>query len=381
MSEENIEQVEEPTNALELSDEDFANLDFSAYNDSPVDTETVEESIDEVIEEDISEDASEEAEEEIVDEATETTEEEEESSEETQEASDEEEVVEESEESDTVTEDDESESTIDYKAAYEQLTKPFKANGKEIKVDNVEDAVTLMQMGANYNKKMAGLKPNLKLLKMLENNKLLDESKLSYLIDLDKKDPEAIKKLIKDAGVDPLDIDTNTPSEYKPNAYNVSDNEVELDEILDEIRDTTSFSDTVDVISNKWDNSSKQIVLDNPDVIRIINDHMESGVYQQINTIVESERMLGRLKGMSDIEAYKHVGDVLNSNGEFNKGSRTNTETPKAGVKKAVDPKLKAKKKAASSTKTTAKKQIEPEFNPLSLSDEELEKMDFSKFM
>ena len=58
---------------------------------------------------------------------------------------------------------------LDYKAEYEKLLKPFKANGRDIQVGSVDDAIALMQMGANYNKKMAALKPNMKLLKMLEN--------------------------------------------------------------------------------------------------------------------------------------------------------------------------------------------------------------------
>ena len=87
-----------------------------------------------------------------------------------------------------------------------------------------------MQMGANYNKKMAALKPNLKLLKLLENNGLLSEEKLSFLIDLDKKNPDAITKLVKDSGLDPLEMDVSK-SDYKPNTYTVHDREVELDSV------------------------------------------------------------------------------------------------------------------------------------------------------
>ena len=96
---------------------------------------------------------------------------------------------------------------INYQAEYERLLTPFKANGRQMQVHSVDDAMQLMQMGANYNKKMAGLKPNLKLMKMLEKNDLLNEEKLSFLIDLQTKDPAAIARFIKDSEVDPLDID------------------------------------------------------------------------------------------------------------------------------------------------------------------------------
>ena len=46
------------------------------------------------------------------------------------------------------------ETPVDYKALYEQVTAPFKANGKTISIQSVEEATQLMQMGANYTKKM-----------------------------------------------------------------------------------------------------------------------------------------------------------------------------------------------------------------------------------
>ena len=79
---------------------------------------------------------------------------------------------------------EENTSAIDYEVEYKRLLAPFKANGREISVKSVDDAVTLMQMGANYNKKMAALKPSLKLMKLLENNGLLSEEKISYLIEI-----------------------------------------------------------------------------------------------------------------------------------------------------------------------------------------------------
>ena len=102
----------------------------------------------------------------------------------------------------------ESSGSVDYEAFYKKVMAPFKANGKMITLRSPEEAIQLMQQGANFTKKMQAIAPHRKLLIMLENNGLLDESKINYLIDLDKKNPEAIKKLVKDAGIDPKDIDT-----------------------------------------------------------------------------------------------------------------------------------------------------------------------------
>jgi len=281
--------------------------------------------------------------------------------------------------------DSEDDSKVDYEAAYKQLTAPFRANGKDMQINTVDDALTLMKMGANYNKKMAGLKPNLRLLKMLEKNNLLDESKLSYLIDLDQKNPEAINKLVKESGVDPLDIDTEKESEYSPTTYTVDDKEVELDGVLDEIRETSTFKDTLSIISNKWDDSSKQVLYENPSLIKTINDHVDSGVYGQITSVIERERMLGRMEGMSDIQAYKYVGDAIMANGGFNTSdSEEQTDTDISAIAptttKKEDPKLKERKRAASSTKSTTKAPA-ADFNPLEMSDEDFEKASSGQFL
>lgn len=56
-----------------------------------------------------------------------------------------------------------------------------------MQVNSVDEAIQLMQMGANYTRKMQELQPHRKTLLMLENNGLLDEGKLSFLIDSDEE--------------------------------------------------------------------------------------------------------------------------------------------------------------------------------------------------
>ena len=131
--------------------------------------------------------------------------------------------------------------TFNYEDAYNQVTAPFKANGATMQVKSPEDIVRLMQMGAGAQKQMAKLKPNLKLIKMLENNNLLDERRLNNLIDLSKNDSKAIAKLVKDSGVDPEEIDIENASTYQPNNYTVTDSEYELDQVLDSIKHTETF--------------------------------------------------------------------------------------------------------------------------------------------
>lgn len=274
-------------------------------------------------------------------------------------------------------------SDFDYKKEYNRVMAPFKANGKELTIDSVDEAIQLMQMGANYGQKMTALKPNLKLLKMLENNSLLTEAKLSYLIDLDKKNPDAIKQLIQDSGIDPLDVDTSDNTDYRPNTYTVHDKEIELDAVLEEIQDTSTYSKTIDLVSNKWDEASRKIVVDNPQIIKLINEHVSNGMYAQIDSTITKERMLGRLNGLSDIEAYRQIGDQINASGGFANDAQKPTPQPKSTPKpkKQPDPKMASRKKAAAPTKSApTKSNLPADFNPLNLSDEDFEKLVSSKF-
>ena len=280
------------------------------------------------------------------------------------------------------------EQPVDYEAAYKQLTAPFKANGREIQVQSVEDAVALMQMGANYNKKMAALKPNLKLMKLLENNGLLNEEKLSFLIDLEKKNPDAISKLIKDSGVDPLDLDASNAGAYKPTRHTVDDRELELDAVLDEIQETPSYTRTLDVVSNQWDASSKNVIANSPQVLKVINSHVQSGVFDLIVKEVEREKMFGRLSGLSDIEAYRQVGDAIQARGGFDHLAQSQGQRvqPKPAVvqpkpKMGDEGKRREKRLAAGASQPAAPSKGKGEFNPLALSDDEFSKVVNQRFL
>lgn len=266
------------------------------------------------------------------------------------------------------------ETSINFEAEYQKILAPFKANGKDVKVDSVEEALTLMQMGANYNKKMAGIKPNIKYLKTLEANGLLEDGKLDYLIDLSQKKPEAITKLIKEAGIDPLEIDTENSEEYTPTKHQVSDEEIELDNVFEEIRENESFNRTVKVVTEVMDDASQATLAQHPNVIKTIDTHIQTGIYDKVMGVVEKQRMLGNLKNVSDIAAYKMVGDKMHEQGLL-KPEAAKPAKEVTPISKKPDPKLEAKRRAAGPVKSTTKTKVKPPYDPLSMSDEEFEKI------
>ena len=208
---------------------------------------------------------------------------------------------------------------VDYKAGYEQIMAPFKANGKTMQIKSVEEAIQLMQMGANYTRKMQELQPHRKTLLMLENNGLLDEGKLSFLIDLDKKNPEAIKKLLQDANINPLDVDMDQESTYQEGNHKVSDEEAQFRLVLDELNSNPVGRETLQTINSTWDQASKEVLWKQPEVMNTIHQQRENGVYARITAEIDRRRTLGVIQvGVPFLEAYRVVGDELHKAGAFN---------------------------------------------------------------
>ena len=253
---------------------------------------------------------------------------------------------------------------------------PFKANGKEVKLENPDDVIRLMQMGANYTKKLQALQPRLQMLKMLENNNLLDEGKLSYLIDLDKKNPQAIQKLLKDSGVDPMDIDTTAEPSYQPGNHKVSDAEFNFSSTLEEVASDPAGKDLILTINQTWDKSSKDELWKDPNILRVLTEQKQNGIYAKITTELERQRMLGTLGTEPFLKAYYRIGNSMQQSGLLGTSAPAQQEQRQVVETRTVAKSTVTngdKARAASPTRT-APKQVVADFNPLSMSDEEFEK-------
>jgi|TARA_B110000483_G_scaffold108159_2_gene131857 hypothetical protein len=276
-----------------------------------------------------------------------------------------------------------------FKDFYRQVTAGFKASGKQMSVHKPEDIVQLMQMGADYNRKMSAMKPNMQLLKMLEKNELLSADKLSYLIDLAQGSPEAIQRLLKDKSIDPLDLDASKGSDYRASDHTVDAREVELDMVVERLQGSETYPKTIRVVTKEWDDASRQVVANEPQLLEYIDGHMASGIYDLISNEIEKERTFGRLNGMSDIDAYRAVGDQINARGGFDHlNPRQDQVAEKPAVqkgqvaKKVSEKQRKDKRRAASPTKPTAPvKSDNRDFNPLSMSDEKFLEQINEKFL
>lgn len=203
-----------------------------------------------------------------------------------------------------------------YQVMYESLTAPIKANGKDLLL-TPEEMRQLAQKGANYTQKMQAIAPHRKTLLMLENNGL-DAERLSFLIDLNRKDPTAIQKFLKESGVNPLDIDTDAEPTYQGGNHAVSDEEANFQEALESAQSTESGKTILTSINSQWDQASKELLFKQPGIIDTMISQLDNGVYNHIVTEMDRQRMIGNLPfGQTWLESYKHVGDQMVATGKF----------------------------------------------------------------
>jgi hypothetical protein len=291
-------------------------------------------------------------------------------------------------EKDTESADDSEPGEIDYKSAYEELLSPFRAARREVKVDNIEDARRLMQQGVDYSNKMRQMKPHLRVLRTLEKAGLTDPEQINFLIDLKEGKKDAIKKLLKDGSIDPMDLDLEGSETYKPTEHIMDDTELNITEAFDTISQSPKYQETLNTIDG-MDTVSKQQLQANPSVIPIINQHIEAGVYETVWAKVEMERMLGRLPGLSDLDAYYAVGEAMNKAGAFGAPASSpstaaeTAQSPAQGGSPASKTAEKQKdlKRAASPTKgraAQAGKKV-PDF--AKMSDADIENLDISTLL
>jgi hypothetical protein len=264
---------------------------------------------------------------------------------------------------------------------------PIKANGKTIKLNNADEAIGLMQMGANYTRKMQELAPYRKAMTMLNKHGLLDENELSFLIDIKNKNPDAIRKLVKDAGIDPIELsgDDDAGKKYQGGNHRVTDAEVRFQEGIDGLKSTPEGQATLSEIHTNWDDASKDLLWENPGIMSDIHIHRENGFYAMVTAEMNRQKVLGKIPASTPfLVAYKMVGDQFvaanNVPGVQDQGSPAkrvdSTAKPVVtGRTTATKPVVSNPDKAAAaaSTRSTTKVSSRPP-NPLAMADDEFMK-------
>lgn len=286
---------------------------------------------------------------------------------------------------------DPSKNAPDYKAIHEQLFgKPFKANGKDLTVKTPEEAIQLMRMGANYHEKMAALKPVRRIARMLQDAGISDEESVAFLVDLHKKSPEAIAKLVKDSKIDLYELNLDEADKYKAAPQVVSDEQLNLEDTIQTLNSQPGFQDMLTSVANSWDMESQKIIMANPGILNVLQNQNTSGEFNQIMAEVQRVRMFNPgAQSIPIIQLYRDAEVQLRQSGgikpqitqeQAQQVQQQALATP-SQLKGNVNPTNDRRRAAASpkSAPATQKPKLTPE-DIFSLSEEEFAKIDPSKF-
>ena len=251
---------------------------------------------------------------------------------------------------------EERKSDVDYKGFYNTIMKPFKANGKTIELRSPEEAIQLMQMGANYTRKMQEISKHRKTIATLQENGIKTDEDLAFILDVKNKNPEALRKFFKDNDIDPFDVDTSAEVNYKPKVKMVSEEVLETRAILDELNSDPDGAKTLRLIADTWDEESTRFMWNNPSAFRIIHEQRLSGVYDQIMNEINRQTTLGTLSTTGSIlEKYNIVGNQLFGAGQPHNDTTRKPIDTRVGSRSST-PSSNRKAKAARSPGATGKR-------------------------
>ena len=182
-----------------------------------------------------------------------------------------------------------------------------------------------MQKGANYTKKMQDLAPMRQAAESLIRAGI-DNKELSFLIDLHSGNKDAIKKLLKDNKIEITDFDPEEEISYQPTGDNIA-SKADI-EFQDALLDSKKNLDKIkDILYNVWDEESREKVLQDPELLRGLNTEIELGRFDQVQKILENEKVFGRSKGKPDIIAYiELVNELIKRQEENNSKSNTSSD-------------------------------------------------------
>lgn len=261
-------------------------------------------------------------------------------------------------------------------AIVDKLFAPIKASGTNIQVKSVDEAIQLIQMGANYQKKMQTIKPKMRVLQTLERHQV-DDAKLNYALDLLSGNKEAIHKLVTEHGYeqDGFFNDNGNAPVYTPTDNLVSPQEVEVRDAFNEIEGSPHASRVQSILTKEWDADSANEFIKNPRLITTLNAQMEAGHFAAIESEMVKQRALHGHTHMNDLELYCAIGDAMVKSGQLvipsnvaTPPTRKTVIAPKPTPTASTQPQGNANK-VAPTVSTQSQKTTQPDW--LSMSDAE----------
>lgn len=283
-----------------------------------------------------------------------------------------------------------------------RLFQPFKASGKEFQVRNIDEAISLMQKGVDYTQKQQQLKPRLAEMKTLDQYGMLGDN-LNYAIDLFTGRPEAVAKLIRDKKLDVNQLmpssnefgeTQETTTNYVPNNHKISEEQMQLSDVIDTLKANNSY-DKVNTAVTKFDEVSQREFVKDPNKLLALQEHINSGLYDAVMNEIDHQKTIGNpaLTGKTDFEVYTDMATTLLN--YVAQQQQNQLQQPQVQTQPQYNPQYQQQVQTQQQYQQiqNRKASVAPnrgyagntsnrvtDFDPLHMSDKELESLDLSKF-
>jgi hypothetical protein len=295
-----------------------------------------------------------------------------------------------------------------YEDFYNEVTGEFVANGKVVRGPNdPKKIIQSLQQSAGFSDKMKAFKQYRPFLKPLREKGLLDNpDKFNLMINAIDGDPDAVKTLLKQSNIDPLEVDLDE-LKYEPTNTIASNIEVALDDVIDTAAQYGVKERVEEVISKDWDEDSVVELLNDPESSADLVSHLSNGVYDMVQQKIAQKKMsdpYGAYSNKRAIDQYREAAVELEQEYLQNQSyqaqqqqqmqqapqfseadiqaemNRLREEQSKQDYSQKVNSNSevdKARKKAASVSKRKPRgnKKRNEDFDPMKLSDDEFEDM------
>jgi len=198
-----------------------------------------------------------------------------------------------------------------YKAFYDEVTgAEFVANGRKMKgFTDPKKLIVSQQLSANYSEKMAAFKKYKPFIDPLQRKGLLeDPEKFDLMMNIVDGDKEALKKFIKDSGIDPIvDLDIEAGINYEGKSQRAGELDIAYSEVLDTAQNYGVKDQVARVLGEQWDDDSVISLLKDPTAKANLVEHIHNGAFDAVqDRIAEKKRLdvTGAFAGMTDLQRY-----------------------------------------------------------------------------
>ena len=192
----------------------------------------------------------------------------------------------------------------------ETKTYKFRANDMEFEFTQeeiIEKFGEVFGKAMDYTKKTTELKPWRQTISALKENKVSQDD-VNLMIEVLKGDKNAIATVLKRTGVDALEIDTDSVTDYTPKQYGMDEGTLRIHEVLDQISRDPEYVITEKVFDVQWDSASRAEMAKNPDMILGLHNDIKNGVYDKVAPMaIKMKVMDGGRK--SDLDYYIAAGE------------------------------------------------------------------------